>query len=51
MDGSIGFITTQSIGNYPESSSTFQNKLKCLGGTLHNFFLKKIELYDKQKAK
>ena len=26
MDGSIGFSTTQSVENYPESSFTFQNK-------------------------
>ena len=24
MDGSIGFSTTQCVGNYPESSFTFQ---------------------------
>ena len=28
MDGSIGFSITQSVGNYSESSFTFQNKCK-----------------------
>ena len=49
MDGSIGFSTTQSVGNYPESSFIFQNKFKFWGGTLRNFFPPKMELYDLKK--
>ena len=37
MDGSIGFSTTQSIRNYPETSFTFQNKFYKNFGTAHKF--------------
>ena len=50
MGGSIGFSTTQSVGNYPESSFTFQN--------IFNIFFehriicfKKKELYELKKKK
>ena len=51
MGGSIGFSTAQSVGNYPESSFTFQNKIYKHFRTLHNFFLEKIELYELKKKK
>ena len=38
MDGSIGFSTTQSVGNYLENSFNLKNKLHFLGGTSHTFF-------------
>ena len=41
MDDSIGFSTAQNIGNYPESSFTFQNKYNFFFGTSHKFFSKK----------
>ena len=43
---SIGFSMTQSIGNYPESSSTFQNKCTIFWEISCIFFSKKIELYE-----
>ena len=47
MDGSIGFSTTESIGNYLESSFTFQKKLFWGGGrNCIIFFVEKIELYE-----
>ena len=47
MDGSIGFSTNQSVGNYPKSSFTFQNKFIKKIGTAHNFFFqKKVELHE-----
>ena len=49
MDGSIGFSTTQSVVNYPESSFTFQNKFKFFCGTLRKKKSKKIELYELKK--
>ena len=48
MDGSIGFSTTQSVENYPESLFTFQNKFYFFG-TSRKIFLKKIELYELKK--
>ena len=40
MDGSIGFSTTQSVGNYSESSFTSQNKLKKNGNIAYFVFEK-----------
>ena len=52
MDGSIGFHMTKSVGNYRETSFTFQNKFVKNFVTLHKFFLKKMELHElKKKAK
>ena len=48
MNSSIGFSTTQSVGNYPESSFTFQNKIyKNLEHCI--IFFEKIELYEFKK--
>ena len=46
MDGSIEFSTTQSVGNYPESSFTFQNKFYIIFWTSHKKFLNKMVLYE-----
>ena len=46
MDGSIGSSTTQSVGNYPESLFTFQNKFLLFLEHRVIFFSKKIELYE-----
>ena len=53
MDGSILFSTTQSVGNYLESSFTVQNKIYKHFGTLCNFLLlKKMNFMNfKKKAK
>ena len=45
MDCSIGFTLTQSVGNYSESSFTFQNKFSIVTWTLH----KKKEVYALKK--
>ena len=46
MDSSIGFSTNQSVGNYPETSFTFQNKQKKIFGTSQK---KKNELHQLKK--
>ena len=51
MDGSIGFTTTQSIRNYPETSFTFQNKFYKNFGTARKFFWKKMELHELKEKK
>ena len=51
MDDSIGFITKQSVGNYPESSFTAQNKCQFFWGTSRKLFLKKMKLYELKKNK
>ena len=51
MDGSIGFSPNQSVGNYPESSFTFQNKMYKNFGTLHNFFSKIFNFMNKKTKK
>ena len=48
MDGSIGFSTTHSVGNYPESLFTFQKRVKKIG-TSRNFFSKKWNFMNKIK--
>ena len=49
MDDSIGVSTIRSVGNYPESSFTFQNKFKFFFGTSRKFFSEKMELHELKK--
>ena len=50
MYGSIGFSTTQSVGNYSESSFTFQNKIyKILEHCV--IFKKKLNFMNLKKKK
>ena len=49
MNGSIGFSTTQSVGNYPESSFTFQNKFYTIFWTSLNFFRKNLNFMNLKK--
>ena len=48
MNSSIGFSMTQSVGNYLESSFTFQNII-CKNLEHCIIFFEKIELYELKK--